>query len=123
MVALLATTQILMLIAVAGLAHFAYQRDKQRSNMIAEMQSDMAALCEGALGITDHLERVEIQQRRLVAKQEREDIHGSTEHSYNQAIKLVQQGADIESLMSRCGLVLEEAELIVMLHRLKKDAA
>ena len=36
------------------------------------------------------------------------------ERSFKQAIKLVRQGADIDQLMSDCGLARGEAELVVL---------
>lgn len=91
---------------------------KQRETEVLSLQDDLRALCAGAVGVGAHVERMEQQLRRLAERQDQLDLRDPASHSYGHAIRLVQKGASVEDLVSECGLVRGEAELLMRLHRL-----
>ncbi len=93
-------------------------RVKQRDVEVLSLQNDLRALCAGAAGVGGHVERMEQQLRRLAERQDQLDLRDPVSQSYGHAIRLVQKGANVDELMSECGLVRGEAELLMRLHRL-----
>lgn len=92
-------------------------RDRQRNAEVQALQNDLRALCAGAVGVGEHVERVEQQMRRLAERQDQVDLRDPATQSYRHAIKLAQKGAGVEELMSASGLVRGEAELLMRLYR------
>ncbi|MFZ5594647.1 MAG: DUF2802 domain-containing protein [Pseudomonadota bacterium] len=92
-------------------------RDRRRNAEVQALQNDLRALCAGAVGVEEHVERVEQQIRRLAERQDQVDLRDPATQSYRHAIKLAQKGASIEELMSASGLVRGEAELLMRLYR------
>lgn len=118
-------SQALLFTAVVGLVLALSQIRKQemRHNAaIRSLQDDFTALCNGAVGVGDHLFHVEQNLRRLSQRQDQVDMHDPTQQSFDHAVRLVENGATIEDIMSQCGLVRSEAELIAMLHRTGRTA-
>lgn len=83
-------------------------------------QQQLGALSSGAAAISMHLGRIEQQLRRLAERQDRLDLKDSVTQSYEHAITLVRRGATPEELVLRCGLVRDEAELLVRMYQLDK---
>ena len=77
-------------------------------------RDDLGALCNGAVGLGDRLSRLDTRVGQLLKRQEHLEMQEAPERSFKQAIKLVRQGADIDQLMSDCGLARGEAELVVL---------
>lgn len=92
-------------------------RDRQRNAELQSLQNDLRALCAGAVGVGEHVERIEQQVRRLTERQDQLDLRDPATQSYRHAIKLAQKGASVEELMSASGLVRGEAELLMRLYR------
>jgi hypothetical protein len=119
-------SQALLLTAVAGLIfamHRMRKQEKRYNAALRSLQDDFAALCNGAVGVGDHLYHVEQNLRRLSQRQDQVDLHDPTQQSFDHAVRLVENGASIEDVMSQCGLVRSEAELLAMLHRRGKTAS
>ncbi|MDX1252208.1 MAG: DUF2802 domain-containing protein [Gammaproteobacteria bacterium] len=91
--------------------------DRQRNAELQTLQNDLRVLCAGAVGVGDHVARVEQQLRRLAERQDQLDLRDPATQSYRHAIKLAQKGANVEELMSASGLVRGEAELLMRLYR------
>jgi len=93
----------------------------QREQLDA-MRSDMAALSIGAVKLG---EQFDLMAKRLQLASERQDnleLREPGEQSYGLAVRLARNGADIDELMASCGLVREEAELIVSVQHPRKSA-
>ncbi len=119
-------SQALLLTAVIGLMVALNQirkQEKRHNAAIRTLQDDFAALCNGAVGVGDHLFHVEQNLRRLSQRQDQVDMYDPTQQSFDHAVRLVENGATIEDVMSQCGLVRSEAELIAMLHHRTGKAA
>lgn len=100
-----------------------WQKQSQLRSAISENerqlqrhQEELKALYTGAAGVGSHLARLENQVNSLTDRQEQIDIHDPSSQNYNLAIELVRQGADADELVRQCGLLHEEAELLVRLH-------
>lgn len=69
----------------------------------------------------DRLTKLNQDLRYLRERQERLQLRGDNNASaYDQAIKLVQRGADVDELINVCGLSRGEADLVIMLHGMKR---
>ena len=106
---------VLMLILVRQNA-----RLTQAQKQIETLSANMAALCAGAVGVDKRVNRLEQHGRDLKYRQESIESQGKDEGSYGEAIQMVRQGATAPRLMEELGLGSNEAELIVMLHGMKK---
>ena len=89
---------------------------KQSREDVSHLQSDLAALCKSSVGAGEHVVKLEHQVNRLLERQTQTEMRTSSERPYSAAIQLVQQGADAEELIEKCGLTRGEADLIAMLH-------
>lgn len=83
---------------------------------IKVIENELRALYAGAAGVGAHLARVESKLGNLSYRQDQVDVRDPTVQTYNQAIEMAQRGASVNDLMKRCGLLREEAELLVRLH-------
>lgn len=124
LIILLANVALLVVVSIVLAYRQRYARkeiDRNKTEIHA-LRSELSALYAGAAGVGSQLARIE---SRLSTLSERQDqVEGSdfsTTVSYNQAIEMVHQGANVEQLMASCGLLREEAELLIQLHR--QDAA
>lgn len=88
----------------------------ESQSRMEELQTELNALYSGAAGVGSHLAKLEAQVNSLSDRQEQLDVRDPTTQNYNLAIDLVHQGAGVEELMRQCGLLHEEAELLVRLH-------
>lgn len=118
LVAVLALAQIYQLLAIRRLRRRLHVREDQT----ARQHDDFAALCKASVGAGDHLVRLEQQVRRLTERQDQMEMRTGGDRPYTQAIQMVQRGASVADLVSRCGLTRGEAELIAMLHGDKQHA-
>ena len=113
---ILMTNIVLMLLFIYASFHI-YKELKKRDRIIRGLQKDLGALCSGASGVSGHLSRVDQQVKRITERQEKVEIQDPENRAYHQAIRLIRNGAGIDELMTICGLVRSEAELLIMLHR------
>lgn len=112
LVIVLALGQIYQLVALRRLRKHLHSREDQTTRN----RDDFAALCKASVGAGDHLVRLEQQVRRLTERQDQIEMRSGGDRPYTQAIQMVQNGADVSELITRCGLTRGEAELIAMLH-------
>lgn len=92
----------------------------QRDQTIASLQRDIGALMTAGAGISGHLTRIERHLAEFDARQNQLETSTRVEHSYSQAIRLVNEGADAEQLIENCGLVRDEAELLRTFYQRRK---
>lgn len=88
--------------------------------VIAQHQENIRALFSGAAGVGQHLANVEHVMRRIIERQDRLDLKDSSNQSYEHAIRLIQNGANLDEIIANCGLVREEAELLSQMYRYEK---
>lgn len=99
------------------------RRDAQRDAMLRRLQSDVHALVVGAVNIDQHLAAVEQRLRRLTERQGQLELRDPMQQAYDHAIRLIQQGADLSTLMEQCALARGEAELLLRIHRVQRREA
>jgi predicted nuclease with TOPRIM domain len=112
LVVLLALALLVLWKREGELRHIITEKEQQ----LRRHQEELKALYTGAAGVGSHLARLENQINSLTDRQEHLDVRDPTTHNYNLAIDLVHQGADADELVRQCGLLHEEAELLVRLH-------
>ncbi len=88
----------------------------ENGRQLQRHQQELAALYAGAAGVGSHLVRLENQIHGLTDRQEKQETHDPVAQNYHLAIDLVHQGASARQLVEQCGLLHEEAELLVRLH-------
>lgn len=81
------------------------------------LKQDLDALCTGAKGVGSHLSRIDRQLARLHERQDQLEQRDSAHREYDQAVRLIQRGADVDEIIDRCNLVRAEAELLLRLNR------
>lgn len=94
---------------------------RQINSQLAEfkiLQKDIRAITAAALGVGERVLELDRRQRRLSERQEQTDLYDPANQGYEQAIRMVQSGAQPAELVDVCGLSENEAELITLMHRL-----
>lgn len=89
---------------------------KLQSVRIHALQTQLAALCEGAAGTDDRILRFEQTLTKIRDHQHALDMSANSQPAYDHAIRLARKGAGIEQLIDSCNLSDEEAHLINHLH-------
>lgn len=92
----------------------------EQSDRVSKLQDEIRALLSGAAGVTEHLAKAQSQIKRLSERQDQFDMRDPQAQAYDYAITLARRGATREELMARCGLVRDEAELLVRMNGLEK---
>ena len=102
-----------------ALAYGYYQLNRRLQGahqVIRGLQNDVSALCAGAVGVSQHLDKIEGQSRYLADRQDQINESVSDDRPYIQAMRMAENGIDVEELMNTCDLAREEAVLIHALH-------
>ncbi len=115
--------------ALLGCLVWLYLQHKKVTNLkkrVEFLQSDVAALSLGAVGVSRHIDSLSKKQQDFIKKQTMQQKNttispaaADTEKLYQSAIELVKKGASVDDIVSNCHLVREEAELIKMIHSSK----
>ena len=113
---------LIMLVNLSGKLKKLQQQLNLSASSIEQNQQSIRALFSGAAGVGDHITQIEMLMRRISERQDQLDLKDSSSQSYDHAIRLIQSGADYDEIISRCGLVKEEADLLVQMYRYDKTA-
>jgi len=105
---------LMSLVAMAFMYNHFHQILAQQDEIITAMQSDLNAMVSGAVGVGDHLAKLEERTQRLVQRQDTLELQEAPERSYRHAIKMLRNGANLDQIMSDCGLARGEAELLML---------
>ncbi len=81
------------------------------------IEHELSAIMDGAFGMSDYLEEVKRALKETAEKQIQLEQNDLGNLPYNQAVRMVGQGATVEDLVSSCGVSRAEAELIELLHK------
>lgn len=120
-ISIIVVTNVVLMLFFVYASYRIYMELRKRDHIIRGLQKDLGALCSGANGVSGHLSRVDQQVKRLLERQEKVEIQDPENRAYHQAIRMIRNGAGINELMTTCGLVRSEAELLVMLHKSGKE--
>lgn len=113
-----ATTVVLAIICLTLLRRLKRTQEYfvDMQNKLDQSQSDVSALCTGAVGVARRLNRIEGKLRIQNERQDKLELNEPSLQVYGQAARMAKQGADLDELVNTCGLSRGEAELIVMLN-------
>ena len=121
-------TAAIAVVAVASLLVLALavraqsRKLKEFRESVRILGADFNALCSGAAGVDRRISRLERQGQDLDHRQETlENQSQAGDMPYGEAIQLVQKGASAERLVEELGLSQGEAELVLLLHGMKKE--
>lgn len=121
---IIVSTMLLFTIAAVIILYSYFQKlFANHDAQLRMIQDDLAAICNGAVGVGGHLARLEEQTRSLLQRQEQLEMQEAPEQSYRQAIRMVRSGADINQLISDCGLAQGEAELAMLAGNLDRKVS
>lgn len=118
-IAALATALVTLLMAYSRSARLRAQLEEQHE-LIRSLQSDVRAVCAGAVKLGEHLARLEQRSHHLGQRQDQLEMSGSGSNSYQHAKKMMHKGAPLEEVMADCGIARGEAELVALSERIKK---
>ncbi len=112
------TAGILLLagLIIAGTSYRLFKLNQIQAAKIADLQSQLSALCAGAVGADNRIVKFEQTLNQLKEHQNTLDLGMSSQHSYDHAIRLARKGVGINQLIDNCNLSDEEAHLISRLH-------
>lgn len=114
------TSALINVVLLAGaLAMIWHQRAlKARTGQaLRDARDDLSAVVSSALGVGQRVELLEEKVRRQTERIEQRDLSEPLQQSYRQAMQLIDSGADIPTLVERCGVTRGEAELLENLYR------
>ncbi|MEH6504232.1 MAG: DUF2802 domain-containing protein [Cycloclasticus sp.] len=83
------------------------------------IQQDISALCASGLGVDERVGGTERRVRSLIERLEELEESDSFEHlqEFQSAIELAQKGAPAAEIVEKCHLTVDEAELLIRLHK------
>lgn len=84
------------------------------------INTNINALCAGAVGVDQRLSLLENQGREVQHRVTSVETRRQAERPYGEAIQMVHRGATCHRLVEELGLSHSEANLVVMLHGMKK---
>ncbi|MCW9024356.1 MAG: DUF2802 domain-containing protein [Gammaproteobacteria bacterium] len=113
---------LLVLAINMSVFHLYSKKMKRENDEVRKLQKDLRALITASVGMGQRMLEVERRHRRLAERQDQLDIYESANQSYEHAIKMSQNGSDVNELINICGMSKTEAELINMIHSLDKTA-
>lgn len=90
---------------------------------LESLESNLNALCAGAVGVDQRVSRLERENRDLAHRQETMETQQKSDRPFGKAIEMVHRGANANQLIDELGLSRGEADLVVMLHGLKQTVS
>ncbi|MEW7993916.1 MAG: DUF2802 domain-containing protein [Candidatus Thiodiazotropha endolucinida] len=120
---------IVLLLLVLVVVFLIFERNRRESyeqlrREIDTLKQTVSALCSSAVGVDKRVNRLERHGRDLEERQENiEQSSHQGEHPYSDAIRMVHAGAGPEQLVSELGISRDAADLIIMIHGIKREDA
>jgi ABC-type siderophore export system fused ATPase/permease subunit len=105
---------LLSLVAMAFMYNHFHQILAQQEEIISAMQTDLNAMCSGAVGVGEHLTKLDVRMRAVMQRQDELESQEAPERSYKYAIKMLRNGANLDQIIADCGLARGEAELLML---------
>lgn len=83
------------------------------------VQHDISALCASGIGVDERVGGTERRVRSLIGRLEELEESEAFEHlqEFQGAIELAQKGAGIDEIVEKCHLTVDEASLLIRLHK------
>lgn len=115
--AVVAVISIAALLLVLSLKRKVREQERNYAALINVLRNEIRAMNSASVGVGKRLQQVERKLNITVEKQLELENRDPGALAYNQAAKLMEMGADVEDLISSCGIARPEAELMALLHR------
>lgn len=95
---------------------FYRQRIRRLEIDLAALQGYLEAAADSGVGVGRKV--ISLEKRLRAAEQKQQEIEGTDlqKVSYNEAVRLIGMGANVEDLVKSCGLTRAEANLLEVLH-------
>ena len=95
-----------------------YQRNQASlEQRIGLLEHELSALMDGSCGMGSQLQEMHRDLKGTIERQQQLEERDLGELPYNEAMRMVTQGADADDLVGSCGLSKSEAELVILLHK------
>ena len=118
---LLGVLNVALIAVVLKLAVRQRQRSMAYERKLKLLNDEVSALCSGAVGVGGHVNKLEQKLKRVIERQDQLDSREPSDRAIDQATRMVRQGATVEELVTSCGLVRAEAELLLLLNRAQDE--
>jgi len=115
----IATSAISMLV-VFSLSYRMQKKVRKNQMLLETLRKDFNVICATATRASSRAMHVEKQLRKLGDRQEQIELRDPMNHSYGQAIAMAKKGMGVDELVNILGLPRGEAELIALMHNVKK---
>lgn len=113
--------QFLLLVALAVWAFRLSRKLKKFERAVQESEhaqkKQVQVLASGSIGMGRRLVAIEKRLNMAVERQSEIISKEGSSVSYNRAVELLDMGASVDDLVSKCGLIRAEAELISLLKK------
>lgn len=90
------------------------------SSRLVRLEEEARAMVSGAAGLSDHLAKLQAQLKRVGERQDELEMREPQSQAYEYAITMARRGASREEIIRSCGLVRDEAELLVRMYGIEK---
>ena len=94
--------------------------EEKLSGQMGGLQHDLSTINSAAMGVGQRLMSTEKKLKGSMEKQQQFEMNSVDHLPFDQAVSLVEGGADAEQLVDRCGLSEAEAGLMALLQDKKK---
>ncbi|MFD1384231.1 DUF2802 domain-containing protein [Rhodanobacter aciditrophus] len=115
---------VVQFVGILGLAVWAFRLSRKvKSVQQAAKEADLSqkkqvqVLASGSIGMGRRLVAIEKRLNMAVERQSELISKEGSSVSYNRAMELLEMGATVDDLVSKCGLIRAEAELISLLKK------
>ncbi len=119
--AVVGVVNLTLLVMLFRFLAVARQRHDEFGRQLSVVADDSDALCQGMMRMGDQLQRLEVQLSRLGEMQERRELSDPLEREYGLAEKMLASGEPLERVMSECGMVRSEVELLMRMQEKKRQ--
>lgn len=117
LLALVAVIAMSALVMVFALGRRLARQERQQEALVKVLRNEIRAMNNASVGVGKRLQKLEHRLQITAEKQLELENRDPGALAYNQAAKLMEMGAEVEDLVSACGLGRPEAELMALLHR------
>lgn len=83
---------------------------------VRKLEKQLTAATAGAVGIGQRIVVLEQRLNALASSREDHDLAGD-QHAYTQAVQMLDQGADVDTVVASCGLSHSEAQLMALVRK------
>lgn len=91
--------------------------ERRHKALINVLRNEIQAMTNSSIGMGHRLIEIEKKLNLTADKQLEMENRDPSTLAYNQAMRLMEMGADVNDLVANCGIARPEAELMALLHK------